>query len=322
MIRRHRWRRSGGHFRLQDAAGGGPDRTDPGGARPRRWPRTYRSPAGAAHRHGRGLAAFRRRKRVHDHRARREGSRSSGVSRTGAPKPGSEPGCPRRKSVTARHRTGCATTASSRRQPQAGRDVAVGDTVPRDAFRSRFDAVMTWAVGVESGDRLDGGSRALRGIHPQLGGGRGTGLSGREGCLRIAGHAAHAGDRDPLERRIGAGRYGRRDPFMRAPPLSRFPRRCWRRVRSSLFPHLPAAQSCRIRRAAAGHREQGVHAGGGVAPSFRWHHAADRHRHHQPHRQLHGPPRRPAGDRRVFSVATCHGNWSKRANWKALPATN
>jgi len=33
----------------------------------------------------------------------------------------------------------------------AGRDVAVGNTVPDDAFRSRFDAIMTWAVGVESG---------------------------------------------------------------------------------------------------------------------------------------------------------------------------
>jgi monoamine oxidase len=32
----------------------------------------------------------------------------------------------------------------------AGRDVAVSDTVPRDGFRTRFDAIMTWAVGVES----------------------------------------------------------------------------------------------------------------------------------------------------------------------------
>jgi monoamine oxidase len=32
----------------------------------------------------------------------------------------------------------------------AGRDVAVADVVPTDAYRPRFDAVMTWAVGVES----------------------------------------------------------------------------------------------------------------------------------------------------------------------------
>ncbi len=32
----------------------------------------------------------------------------------------------------------------------AGRDVAVSDVVPHDAFRPRFDAVMTWAVGMES----------------------------------------------------------------------------------------------------------------------------------------------------------------------------
>jgi monoamine oxidase len=32
----------------------------------------------------------------------------------------------------------------------AGRDVAVSDVIPEDDFRSRFDAVMTWAVGVES----------------------------------------------------------------------------------------------------------------------------------------------------------------------------
>lgn len=32
----------------------------------------------------------------------------------------------------------------------AGRDVAVGDLLPMDDFRRRFDAVMTWAVGVES----------------------------------------------------------------------------------------------------------------------------------------------------------------------------
>jgi monoamine oxidase len=32
----------------------------------------------------------------------------------------------------------------------AGHDVAVSDVVPQDEFRDRFDAVMTWAVGVES----------------------------------------------------------------------------------------------------------------------------------------------------------------------------
>lgn len=32
----------------------------------------------------------------------------------------------------------------------AGRDVAVAEVVPADAYRPRFDAVMTWAVGVES----------------------------------------------------------------------------------------------------------------------------------------------------------------------------
>jgi monoamine oxidase len=32
----------------------------------------------------------------------------------------------------------------------AGRDVAISDVVPQDEFRDRFDAVMTWAVGVES----------------------------------------------------------------------------------------------------------------------------------------------------------------------------
>lgn len=32
----------------------------------------------------------------------------------------------------------------------AGRDVAVSETVPQDGFRTRFDAIMTWAVGVES----------------------------------------------------------------------------------------------------------------------------------------------------------------------------
>jgi monoamine oxidase len=32
----------------------------------------------------------------------------------------------------------------------AGRDVAVSDVLPTDEFRPRFDAVMTWAVGVES----------------------------------------------------------------------------------------------------------------------------------------------------------------------------
>lgn len=34
----------------------------------------------------------------------------------------------------------------------AGRDVAVADVVPDDAFRPRFDAVITWAVGMESRD--------------------------------------------------------------------------------------------------------------------------------------------------------------------------
>ena len=34
---------------------------------------------------------------------------------------------------------------------EAGRDVAVSDVLPADEFRARFDAVMTWAVGVESG---------------------------------------------------------------------------------------------------------------------------------------------------------------------------
>ena len=33
---------------------------------------------------------------------------------------------------------------------EAGRDVPVSDVVPADAFRPRFDAVMTWAVGMES----------------------------------------------------------------------------------------------------------------------------------------------------------------------------
>jgi monoamine oxidase len=33
---------------------------------------------------------------------------------------------------------------------QAGRDVPVSTVVPQDAYRPRFDAVMTWAVGVES----------------------------------------------------------------------------------------------------------------------------------------------------------------------------
>jgi monoamine oxidase len=33
---------------------------------------------------------------------------------------------------------------------EAGRDVAVADVLPRDEYRPRFDAVMTWAVGVES----------------------------------------------------------------------------------------------------------------------------------------------------------------------------
>jgi monoamine oxidase len=32
----------------------------------------------------------------------------------------------------------------------AGRDVPVADVLPQDVFRPRFDAVMTWAVGVES----------------------------------------------------------------------------------------------------------------------------------------------------------------------------
>jgi monoamine oxidase len=32
----------------------------------------------------------------------------------------------------------------------SGRDVAVSEVVPNDAFRPRFDAVMTWAVGMES----------------------------------------------------------------------------------------------------------------------------------------------------------------------------
>ncbi len=32
----------------------------------------------------------------------------------------------------------------------AGRDVAVSEVVPQDEFRCRFDAVMTWAVGVET----------------------------------------------------------------------------------------------------------------------------------------------------------------------------
>jgi monoamine oxidase len=35
---------------------------------------------------------------------------------------------------------------------EAGRDVAVSDVLPADEFRARFDAVMTWAVGVESRD--------------------------------------------------------------------------------------------------------------------------------------------------------------------------
>lgn len=33
---------------------------------------------------------------------------------------------------------------------EAGRDVAVADVLPTDAFRPRFDAVMTWSMGVES----------------------------------------------------------------------------------------------------------------------------------------------------------------------------
>lgn len=33
---------------------------------------------------------------------------------------------------------------------EAGRDVPVADVLPDDAFRPRFDAVMTWAMGVES----------------------------------------------------------------------------------------------------------------------------------------------------------------------------
>ncbi len=33
---------------------------------------------------------------------------------------------------------------------EAGRDVAVADVLPHDEYRPRFDAVMTWAVGVES----------------------------------------------------------------------------------------------------------------------------------------------------------------------------
>ena len=33
---------------------------------------------------------------------------------------------------------------------EAGHDIAVSDAVPQDGFRSRFDAIMTWAVGVES----------------------------------------------------------------------------------------------------------------------------------------------------------------------------
>jgi monoamine oxidase len=33
---------------------------------------------------------------------------------------------------------------------ESGRDVAVADVLPSDDFRPRFDAVMTWAVGVES----------------------------------------------------------------------------------------------------------------------------------------------------------------------------
>ena len=34
----------------------------------------------------------------------------------------------------------------------SGRDAAVADVVPRDAFRPRFDAVMTWFAGVESSE--------------------------------------------------------------------------------------------------------------------------------------------------------------------------
>jgi monoamine oxidase len=34
----------------------------------------------------------------------------------------------------------------------AGRDVAVSDVLPQDEFRARFDAVMCWAVGVESSE--------------------------------------------------------------------------------------------------------------------------------------------------------------------------
>ncbi len=33
---------------------------------------------------------------------------------------------------------------------EAGRDVAVADVLPRDGYRARFDAIMTWAVGAES----------------------------------------------------------------------------------------------------------------------------------------------------------------------------
>jgi monoamine oxidase len=33
-----------------------------------------------------------------------------------------------------------------------GRDVALSDILPQDAYRTRFDAVMTWAVGVETGE--------------------------------------------------------------------------------------------------------------------------------------------------------------------------
>ncbi len=42
-----------------------------------------------------------------------------------------------------------ATTQLIEAAAAAGRDVALTDVLPQDDYRPRFDAVMSWAVGVE-----------------------------------------------------------------------------------------------------------------------------------------------------------------------------
>jgi hypothetical protein len=170
----------------------------------------------------------------------------------------------------------------------AGRDVAVSELLPQDEYRSRFDAVATWAVGVESTASRRWTSRYAESENNCSD----RGPWQRRGELRriIAGDIARAGDGAPLGRSIGAACHARRNGACEGS------HRHGAHVRAGRWRHpVRTAAACdlrsRIRSAAAGCREQGVPRGGCSATAVRRNDAADRHGCHEPHGQLYDPSR-------------------------------